>query len=213
MEVNRKKIPEKFYCERCDARPVNALRAKQIQEKYLKSANKSPSSATAKRRNSSSSVGMSPPKSEAADSPLKQQPIDNTSDETTTTTIVTTENNTTNSKEAPTTNSNKIKRRYKTKTIREEFESQSNNSSLQKDEQTGVGNEEERKTSLLYSDEFLRIKNRLENDAATFHPINQDLPFKLVKFNSNKTTTTATTNDRDDTNDNENEAENAKSAE
>lgn len=211
MEVNRKKIPEKFYCERCDARPVNALRAKQIQEKYLKSANKSPSSATAKRRNSSSSVGMSPPKSEAADSPIKQQPIDNTTDETTT--IVTTENNTNNSKEVPTTNSNKIKRRYKTKTIREEFESQSNNSSLLKDEQTGVGNEEDRKTSLLYSDEFLRIKNRLESDAATFHPLNQDLPFKLVKFNSNKTATTATTNDRDDTNDNENEAENAKSAE
>lgn len=48
MEVNRKKIPEKFYCEKCDARPVNAIRAKQNQEKYLKNIQKM------KRRNSSS---------------------------------------------------------------------------------------------------------------------------------------------------------------
>ena len=35
MDVNRKKIPDKFFCEKCMPRPVNVAKAKFMQKKYL----------------------------------------------------------------------------------------------------------------------------------------------------------------------------------
>lgn len=35
MEINRKKIPEKFNCTKCEPRATNSLKAKQIQERYV----------------------------------------------------------------------------------------------------------------------------------------------------------------------------------
>lgn len=35
MDVNRKKIPDKFFCEKCLPRPINVAKAKFMQRKYL----------------------------------------------------------------------------------------------------------------------------------------------------------------------------------
>ena len=41
MEINPKKIPEKFYCEQCEPRPINITRSKQIQTNYINNNNNS----------------------------------------------------------------------------------------------------------------------------------------------------------------------------
>jgi len=51
MQVNKKKIPEKFYCERCQPRATNVNRAKLKQHKFLKRQSKKASSSSLSTNN------------------------------------------------------------------------------------------------------------------------------------------------------------------
>ncbi|CAF0717613.1 unnamed protein product [Brachionus calyciflorus] len=125
MEVNKKKIPDKFYCEKCDPRVVNAQRARQIQEKYLKNLSKN-FNKIKNRRNSSSSNTTSvltpqPQHTENEQIELKNEPIDDP---------ISYESNIPSS---PTTSSSdnneckhKLKRKYKSRTIKEEYDTTKN---------------------------------------------------------------------------------------